>query len=87
MKNSSVSLRHIIQQADIAGSKTKQLEIVVSEVCAAMNVEVCSLYIAQDDERLVLAATKGLNPTAIGSVHMKIGEGLVGITAKTCHPP
>ena len=86
MKNSFAALNHIVRQAAMAGSDIEQMEIIVAEVRAAMSVEVCSLYIAHGDGDLVLAATRGLDKGAIGTVRMKVGEGLVGIVAKTCHP-
>ncbi len=44
-----------------------------------MHSEVCSIYMYYEEtQELVLKATKGLNPKAIGHVKLKLGEGLTG---------
>ena len=86
MNSASISLKRIIQEATLAGPNVKRLDNIVTEVKSAMGADVCSLYVAHDDKTLLLTATNGLNNAAIGRVHMEIGEGLVGIAAKTCHP-
>ncbi len=46
-----------------------------------LSADVCSIYLFDRDAReLVLAATVGLNPDAVGQIRMKPGEGLVGCT-------
>ena len=46
-----------------------------------LEADVCSIYLFDDQTReLVLKATIGLNPEAVDSVRMKLGEGLVGCT-------
>ncbi len=46
-----------------------------------LEADVCSIYLFDDQTReLVLKATIGLNPEAVNSVRMKLGEGLVGCT-------
>ena len=52
-----------------------------------LDAHVCSIYLyeeAADD--LVLAATSGLNPDAVGKVRMKLGEGLVGFCVEQLDP-
>jgi phosphotransferase system enzyme I (PtsP) len=52
-----------------------------------MHSEVCSIYIYYENtNELVLRATKGLKPEAIGNVKMKLGEGLTGIALKELRP-
>ncbi len=51
----------------------------VDLVARHLDADVCSIYLYDDKEKeLVLRATKGLNPSAVGVVKMKPGEGLVG---------
>ncbi len=52
-----------------------------------MACEVCSIYIYYpDSNELVLKATQGLNPSSIGQVKMKLGEGLTGLALKEKRP-
>ena len=51
----------------------------VDLVARHLDADVCSIYLYDDkEEELILRATKGLNPDAVGIVRMKPGEGLVG---------
>lgn len=50
-------------------------------VAHRMEADVCSIYLFDENANdLVLRATIGLNPDAIGKIRMKPGEGLVGTT-------
>ena len=56
---------------------------IVHLVAERANSDVCSLYLLEDDQTtLLLRATKGLDPAAIGRVSLKVGEGLTGQVAK-----
>ncbi|NOY13270.1 MAG: phosphoenolpyruvate--protein phosphotransferase [Deltaproteobacteria bacterium] len=56
---------------------------IVSLVAERAGSDVCSLYLLDDDHcTLCLCATYGLDPASIGSVNLKIGEGLTGQVAK-----
>lgn len=79
--------------ADIAGiiSNSKgpdeTLQRIVEQVAARFGVEVCSVYLLNDDENeLVLEATVGLNPDAVDTIHMKINEGLTGLVLEDMAP-
>jgi phosphotransferase system enzyme I (PtsP) len=63
------------------------LQKIVEMISAHMRSEVCSIYIYYDQtNELVLKATRGLKPEAIGQVKMKLGEGLTGIALKEMRP-
>ncbi len=63
------------------------LQKIVEMICAHMHSEVCSIYIYYENtNELILRATKGLKPQAIGNVKMKLGEGLTGIALKELRP-
>ncbi|WGW03474.1 phosphoenolpyruvate--protein phosphotransferase [Tropicibacter oceani] len=49
----------------------------------SMGTEVCSIYLFRDPETLELCASQGLKPEAVHQTRMKLGEGLVGRTART----
>ena len=60
------------------------LDNIVSLVAKRMGSEVCSIYLLEDDQQtLVLRATKGLARTAVGKISMPITEGLTGLVIET----
>ncbi len=55
------------------------LRNVVRLVTRRMRAGACSVYLLSDEgDRLVLRATRGLRPDAVGRVRLGLGEGLVG---------
>lgn len=61
-----------------AGSVEETLAEVVRLVANEMVAEVCSIYLLRAGEVLELFATQGLNPSAVHSTRLRVGEGLVG---------
>ncbi|MCR4336769.1 MAG: phosphoenolpyruvate--protein phosphotransferase [Candidatus Omnitrophica bacterium] len=63
------------------------LQKIVEMTAEHMHAEVCSIYLYyEEQEALVLKATKGLKPEAIGKVKLKLGEGLTGVAVKEMRP-
>jgi len=63
------------------------LQKIVEMISDHMSSEVCSIYLYYEDaDELVLKATKGLHPKSIGSVRMKLAEGLTGLSLKELRP-
>lgn len=63
------------------------LQRAVEMVARHLDADVCSIYLYEEKTRqLVLAATVGLNPNAVGAVRMNLGEGLVGTTLENRQP-
>jgi phosphotransferase system enzyme I (PtsP) len=63
------------------------LQRTVEMIARHMDADVCSIYLYDEiSGDLVLDATIGLNPAAIGNVRMKMGEGLVGTTLAKREP-
>ena len=60
-----------------------RLDEVVDLIATSMMTEVCSIYLFRDPETLELCATKGLQTEAVHQTRMRLGEGLVGRTAKS----
>ena len=59
----------------------------VEMVARHLHAKVSSIYLYdQKSEDIILFATTGLNPDAIGKVRMKTGEGLVGTTIESRRP-
>ncbi len=55
------------------------LQRIVELIADHMASEVCSIYLYYaDQDELILKATKGLNPSSVNTVKMKLGEGLTG---------
>lgn len=76
------TLRKIIQAVNEADSLPDALNLIVSEVRAAMVTDVCTVYLRdRSNNRLVFRATEGLNPDKVGSFSLAMEEGLVGWVA------
>ena len=52
-------------------------------VSGELVTEVCSVYALRPGDILELAATHGLNATAVGRTRLRVGEGIVGLCAAT----
>ena len=86
MQNPILALRHLVQEAALASTRSKRTEGIVSRVQQAMDVGVCSLYMADQEGVLTLVATEGLHPESVGKIRLQPGEGLVGRIALTQRP-
>jgi len=73
-------LRSIVQEVNAARDLQAALNIIVSRVQAAMDTDVCSVYLFDSTtNRYLLMATEGLNQDAVGKVSLGHSEGLVGL--------
>ena len=59
-----------------------RLNKIVGLIAHSMRAEVCSIYLFRDAETLELCATEGLKPESVHQTRMRLGEGLVGRTAR-----
>lgn len=57
------------------------LQQLVAKVAGQLKVSVCSIYLMEGEE-LVLSATHGFDPSFIGKIRIKIGEGITGTVAR-----
>jgi len=84
------NIRLLADIASIIGTSRgpdETLQRIVEQVAARFGVEVCSVYLLNDNENeLVLEATVGLNPDAVDTIHMKIHEGLTGLVLEDMAP-
>jgi|CXWL01.1.fsa_nt_gi phosphotransferase system enzyme I (PtsP) len=63
------------------------LQRIVELIAEHMAADVCSIYLYYEEgNELVLKATKGLNPTSVNQVKMKLGEGLTGKALEELRP-
>ncbi|MFN6979222.1 MAG: GAF domain-containing protein, partial [Gemmobacter sp.] len=76
-------LRRLRDTLASKGEGQARLDRIVGLIAESMGTEVCSLYLFRDAETLELCATRGLRAASVGQTRMKLGEGLVGRTART----
>jgi phosphotransferase system enzyme I (PtsP) len=80
-------LSRITQAIGLAEDQNQLLELIVNQVCDALKVEVCSIFLADYDlNQFVLMATRGLNPDSVGHVQIDFNEGLVGLVGQREEP-
>ncbi len=79
------TLRRIVQEVNSTRDLNQVLEIIVQRVKKAINADVCSIYLLENNS-FSLMATDGLNTELVGKVHMPIGSGLVGLVAQRADP-
>ncbi len=73
-------LRNISEVIAKVEDSREVLSKIVTILARSLDVDVCSVYEYDTDrDQLVLTATFGLNPEAVGSVMMPPGKGLTGI--------
>jgi phosphotransferase system, enzyme I, PtsP len=69
-----------------ASEPQAKLDNIVKVIASNMIAEVSSIYVRLPDDTLELFATEGLRKEAVHSLHMKKGEGLVGLIADWGEP-
>ncbi len=76
-------LRSIVQEVNRAKNLDRALNIIVRRVKAALEVDVCSIYLADHESgELELMASEGLAADAVHQVRLSMDEGLVGYVAQ-----
>ncbi|PTY38227.1 phosphoenolpyruvate--protein phosphotransferase [Saccharospirillum sp. MSK14-1] len=86
MLNPLITAKRILQAAAQATDSSALVRLIVERIRTTLDVDVCSLYVMNEDGELVLTATQGLAQEAIGQIRMTPGQGLVGTIAKRQHP-
>lgn len=80
-------LRRVVQGINAAQDLHEALALVVVEVKAAIDTDVCSVYMTDPVRgEHVLLATDGLRAGAVGKVRLKLGQGLTGLAASRAEP-
>lgn len=57
------------------------LQGITTKIADQLKVSVCSVYLMNEGD-LLLAATHGFDPSFIGKIRIKVGEGITGAVAK-----
>ncbi len=80
-------LREVMARPGVSQGKQEdiqaRLDRIVRLIAANMVAEVCSIYVRLPDGSFELFATEGLRKEAVHTTHMKPGEGLVGLVARS----
>ncbi|MFK3706886.1 transcriptional regulator [Raoultella sp. BIGb0138] len=80
-------LREIVEKVASAPRLNEALDILVTDICTAMETEVCSVYLADHDRRCYyLMATRGLKKPRGRTVALAFDEGLVGLVGRLAEP-
>ncbi len=80
-------LQQIVQEVAAASSFHDALRVIVREVCAALSIEVCSVYLkTPDGQQYLFAANEGLNPGSVGESTIDTHAGLVGLVGERAEP-
>ncbi|MCT4708457.1 phosphoenolpyruvate--protein phosphotransferase [Enterobacteriaceae bacterium H11S18] len=80
-------LREIVEKVASAPRLNEALDILVTDICLAMDTEVCSVYLADHDRRcFYLMATKGLKKPRGRTVTLAFDEGIVGLVGRLAEP-
>ena len=85
--NYVLTLEEIGDLAETSGKPAETLMNVVALIAARAKTDVCSVYLLEPDRaNMVLAATVGLRPECIGTLRLKLNEGLAGLVAEQVRP-
>ncbi len=80
-------IAELISLTESGGDRKELLKNVVTAVAKHMQADVCSIYIYDEEGReLTLRATQGLSDAAVGSVKLKLGEGITGRAVRELRP-
>ncbi|EOW6512570.1 phosphoenolpyruvate--protein phosphotransferase [Cronobacter malonaticus] len=80
-------LREIVEKVASAPRLNEALDILVTDICLAMDTDVCSVYLADHDRRCYyLMATRGLKKPRGRTVTLAFDEGIVGLVGRLAEP-
>ncbi|MCL6416870.1 phosphoenolpyruvate--protein phosphotransferase [Aestuariirhabdus sp. Z084] len=86
MKDVILELARIAQAVSGNEDPRQQAVTIVELISESMMVDVCSLYMAEEDGDMLLLASHGLSSSAVGRTRLPQGKGLVGLVAQSRHP-
>jgi phosphotransferase system enzyme I (PtsP) len=81
------TLKRIVQEVNQIPVLDEALSCLANRLIEALAVDSCSIYLADyQQQHFMLAATQGLDKSAIGQVSIGFGEGLVGLIGQREEP-
>ena len=86
IKNELETLKEISELVTSSIDFNKLLINIINTIARKMQTDICSVYLLDNDNSLVLEATIGLNHEVVGKLKLKIGEGIIGYTAESGEP-
>jgi phosphotransferase system, enzyme I, PtsP len=76
-------LSRITQAAKLAENQQQALNIIVESVCDMLEVEVCTIYLADyTSNQFILMAAKGLDKNLVGQLTIDFDSGLLGLVGQ-----
>src|SRR5277367_398990 len=82
-----LTLEEITNLTEEGGKPADTLMNVVALIATRFQTDVCSAYLLEPDRsNLILAATLGLHPRCIGTLRLRLNEGLAGLVAEQLEP-
>ncbi|MEO1251124.1 MAG: phosphoenolpyruvate--protein phosphotransferase [Pseudomonadota bacterium] len=82
----TVLLRRMHDAVAQEASAQERLDHLTQTIASHVVADVCSIYLRRPDDVLELYSTEGLNREAVHRTRLGIGEGLVGLVAKSRRP-
>ncbi|MCP4487156.1 MAG: phosphoenolpyruvate--protein phosphotransferase [Gammaproteobacteria bacterium] len=81
-------LQRIVQEVSRSPDVQHALDLIAVSLLKDLVANACTIFLTtnEDPQSLVLKASHGLNPSFIGKVQRRFGEGLVGIVAQRSEP-
>ncbi|MER3398045.1 MAG: histidine kinase [Chloroflexota bacterium] len=80
------ALHRVNAAANSSLNLDEMLRLTVHTVSEVMRTDACSVYLFEPGDRLVLRATVGLNPEAVGKYSIRLGAGITGLAAAQGRP-
>lgn len=81
------TLRRIVQEVTAANNLTDALQLMVWHVKQAMQTQAATIFLTDTHRsELVLMATEGLNPDAVGNIRISLDQGLIGYVGQREEP-
>lgn len=83
------AMLNLAEEASRAAPLGEVLASQCERIAAMLNVDVCSIYLREVSDRrgeLVMRATFGYPQSAVGTVRMRVGEGLTGFAVECLRP-
>ena len=77
-----ISLEEISMLVSSDFDLPEMLQRIADKMAPQLKVSVCTIYLIEDGE-LVMAATHGFDPSFVGKIRIKVGEGITGTVAKS----
>lgn len=84
--DSRILLRRLRDTLAQGSPGQERLDRITTIIAESMHTDVCSVYLFRDPDTLELCATEGLKPESVHHTRLRLGEGLVGKSARLARP-